>query len=613
MNTRLSPLALPLVAVLGLPASAAGAELAAGLDDVVVTATRTARSVDETLAAVTVITRKDIERSQAKGVDDLLRGQPGLSVSNNGGAGKATSVFLRGTESDHVLVLVDGVKIGSATLGTAALQDLPLELIERIEIVRGPRSSLYGSEAIGGVIHIFTKRGGGAALKPSLSLGAGSNQTWQAAASLHGGLGEAGWFSLGLSGLDTAGFNACKGSFSAGCFTVEPDRDAYRNLAARLRAGWRFGDGGEAEINWLRADGENEFDGGFQNESESAQQLLSATLRLRPLANWSASLLVALSEDRSDNFHDGIFSTRFDTRRETVSLQNTLELGAAGQVVLGIDRQDDEVSGSTVYAADSRDTTGLFAEYLVRLAGHDLQASLRHDDNSQFGGHVTGGLAWGHDLADGLRLTASYGTAFKAPTFNELYFPGFGNPDLRPEASRSVEFGLTGRTEAGRWSLGVFETRVTDLVGFDASFSPVNIDSARIRGFEGETVWRLGGWDLRGNLTLLDPVNRSAGANRGNLLPRRAERALAVHADRDFGAWSVGASLRGEGRRYDNLANTRPLEGYAILDLRGEYHLDRDWRLQARLENLLDKDYQTAYLYNQPGRGLYLNLRYQPK
>ena len=286
------------------------------VEPIVVTATRTARTVDETLASVTVITRQEIERQQASSVQDVLRGVPGLSIANNGGPGKATSVFLRGTESDHALVLIDGVKVGSATLGTTAFQHIPVEQIERIEIVRGPRSSLDGSEAIGGVIQIFPRKGGGPT-RPYLKFGGGSFRTYDAAAGVSGG-GRHGWFNLSASGITTDGFNACNGKPSpngAGCFVIEPDKDGYRNVSGSARAGYRFANGAEVEVNALRAEGENRFDGGFVNESRSVQQVVGSRLRFAPTAPWHVTLAAGQSRDESDNFKDGIFKSRFDFQR----------------------------------------------------------------------------------------------------------------------------------------------------------------------------------------------------------------------------------------------------------------------------------------------------------
>ncbi len=583
-------------------------------EPIIVTATRTAQTADETLAAVTVITRQDIERQQATSVVDLLRGTPGLGLSNNGGLGKATSVFLRGTESDHVLVLIDGVKVGSATLGTTAFQDIPVDQIERIEIVRGPRSSLYGSEAIGGVIQIFTRKGGGP-LKPYLSLGGGSYKTYNTSAGISGG-GERGWFNVSASGITTEGFNACNGKPSpggAGCFTYEPDKDGYRNVSGSVRAGYRFDGGAEADVRWLRAQGKNEYDGGFVNESQTEQEIYGGRVRFAPATPWQVTLAAGRGRDDSDNYKDGVFMSRFNTLRDTVSLQNDVSIGSRQLLTVGADYQNDRIDSTTAYPITARDNTGLFAQHQANLGAHDLQASLRRDDNEQFGDHDTGGLAWGYRASAALRLVASYGTAFKAPTFNELYFPGFGNPALQPEASRSTEIGARGAAGGMRWTLTAFQTDVDNLIAYDASINAAaNVDQARIRGAEATLGTRLDGWDMNTALTLLDPENRSSGANNGKVLPRRAEQALRLDADRVFGAYRLGATVRAEGRRYDDLANTSELAGYGTVDLRGEYLFAKDWRVQARIENLFDKDYQTAAFFNQPGRNLFVTLRYQP-
>ncbi|MEI6416002.1 MAG: TonB-dependent receptor, partial [Pseudomonadota bacterium] len=520
--------------------------------------------------------------------------------------------FLRGTQSGHTLVLIDGIRVGSATAGLTAFQDLPLALIDRIEVVRGPRASLYGSEAIGGVIQIFTRQGQGP-IKPALSFGAGSHNTWEGSTALGGAVGENGWLQAGLASMDTGGFNACRGSLTAGCFTIEPDRDGYRNRSGNWRAGWRLSSHTEAEINGLRTESKNQFDGSYQNEAHSVQQVLGTSLRFSPHADWQSTLQAGQSRDQSNNYKDGLFTDRFDTRHDSLSWQNDLLLGHSRQLIAGIDWQHDQIDSLTAYTATSRENLGVFGQTLLEWRGQDIQVSLRHDDNQQFGGHVTGNAAWGYTLTQGLRWTLAYGTAFKAPTFNDLYYPGYSNPNLRPEESRSAEMGLAGSLgEVGRWSLNLFETQLTDLIGLDVAYTPANIHSARIRGLEGIATTRVMAWELRGNLTWLDPENRSAGPDQGHVLPRRAEQALTLHADRPLGSWRLGASLRAEGRRYDDPANRVTLPGYATLDLRTEYHLSHDWRLQARVENLFDQDYETAYRYTQPGRSLYLTLRYQP-
>ena len=302
MQLRLLSTAVALLSALPLYSVTA---VAADADAVVVTATRTAQTVDDSLASVSVITRADIERLQAQSLYDLLRGTAGISVANNGGAGKYTALFMRGTESDHVLVLIDGVKVGSATTGSTAFQDIPLTQIERIEIVRGPRSSLYGSEAIGGVIQIFTRRGQGE-VKPSFSFSAGNYGTYNTQVGIAGG-DKTNWFSANLSNLITKGFNACKGSLSSGCFTVEPDKDDYHNIAASLRGGFRFGNSGTAELSALRSEGDTSYDGDSlfsTNESSSVQQVLGGKVSFAAAPVWQMSLAAGQSRDMTDSFQD---------------------------------------------------------------------------------------------------------------------------------------------------------------------------------------------------------------------------------------------------------------------------------------------------------------------
>ncbi len=580
-----------------------------------ITAGRTPQSNVDTLASVTVIDRAEIERRQASSVQEALRGVPGLAFSNNGGLGKASSVFLRGTESDHVLVLIDGIRVGSATLGTTSFQDIPIDQVERIEVVRGPRSSLYGADAIGGVIQIFTRKGGGP-LTPRLSLGGGSHGTQDYSAGLSGG-GERGWFNVGASHLETQGFNSCDGlpfPPGGGCFVSEPDHDGYRNTGLSARAGYRLSDTLRAEAHYLRGEGENEYDGSVfsSNSSDFTQDVIGARVDWQALPAWQMTLSGGRSRDLSDNFYNGIFNSAFDTERHSASWLNVLTIGAGQRLTLGADWLDDRVSGTTDFDRDSRDNAAGFAQYQGQFGRHELTAAARRDDNQQFGGHTTGSLAWGYRFSPTLRVMASWGTAFKAPTFNELYFPFFGNPNLEPEEADSYELGVAGQHGAVDWSLNLYQTDIDELIGFDASFVPVNIDKTRIRGLEAIASTQLAGWDLAANLSALDPENRGQDANRGNQLPRRARLLGRLDADRSLGAWRVGASLYGEGKRYDDIANTARLGGYLTFDLRAAYALTRDWSVEGKLANALDKHYRTADLFNQDGRNAMLTVRYAP-
>jgi len=589
---------------------------AADLDQVIVTANRLPEPQSAALADTTVLTRDDIEARQARSLEDLLAGVDGVAISNSGGPGKLTSFFVRGTDADQLLVLVDGVRIGSATAGTAALQNLPVELIDRIELVRGPRSSLYGADAIGGVLQIFTRRGGGA-WQPDFSASGGSFDTRQAQAHLGGG-DEHAWLQLTGGWQDTAGINACRGSSVefAGCYTEEPDRDGYDYRSVSLRAGGELGADTALEASLLRATSHVEYDGSFANNSHLLQQVAGATLTQSLGGFGHLALRLGSAWDRSSDYLDEAFEDRFATRRDSAGLQWDVAPASGQMLSLGADFLRDHVGGTTEYMVAARDNSALYAQYVADVGRWRLEGSLRGDDNQQFGRHATGNAAAGYALSDSLQLLAQYGTGFKAPTFNDLYYPAdpvFGpasNPDLRPERSQSLELALRGHVQAASWRVSGYRTRVRDLIALDSNFLPANIDAALIRGVEatGSLPWR--DWNLEAGLTLQDPENRSEDANRGNDLARRPRSAAHLDLARHIGRFSFGARWVGEGHRYDDAAGTVRLAGYDTLDLRAEARVSPDWRLQLRAANVLDRHYETIAWYNQPGRAIYLTVRY---
>ncbi|MEP7184735.1 MAG: TonB-dependent vitamin B12 receptor [Rhodanobacter sp.] len=591
---------------------AIAAEGATDLDQMVVTASRTAQTQEQTLAAVTVIDRATIDRLQPNSLLDLLRGTPGLSLANNGGPGKSTSIFLRGTESDHVLVLVNGVRLGSATSGTASIQDIPVDQIERVEIVRGPFSSLYGSDAIGGVIQIFTRRPEGA-FSPYASFGIGSDDEQRLSAGFAGRSGK-GWYALSAAHEHTDGINVsrCKPLTGGGCSAINADRDGYRNNSLSAQGGYRFSDAWDGELHLFRAEGRNAYDGSSTDMAETVSQLAGARLRYTPAKNMSISASVGQGDDLSDNYLERVYVGNFDTRRDLGSLQ--ADLGVWGGLVsLGYDWQRDRVDSDTVYAVDHRINHGVFGQWQQSFGKQSVQASVRRDDNSQFGGKTTGSVLWGWDFTDALRVTASYGTAYKAPTFNELYYPGYGNAELQPETSHSAELGLRGSHQRGHWLLSVFDTRITHMIAYDAATQgPANIDRAHIRGVEASTDVRLGEWIWRATATWLDPRDAATGSNDGNLLPRRERRSARIDLDRRVGDFSLGGSVFAAGERYDDLANRNRLGGYALTDIRLGYRVSADWNLRLSFNNVFDRHYETARYYHQPGRNYLFTVNYRP-
>jgi vitamin B12 transporter len=529
-------------------------------------------------------------------------------------------VFLRGTESDHVLVLINGVKVGSATLGTFNFDSLSIDDVDRIEVVRGPRSPLYGSEALGGIIQIFTR-------KPTdtthahASIGYGTDDTMEGTAGFSGRSSGIG-FSLGTSYIRTEGFNSCGDGTTvpaAACFAAQPDKDGFERSSVTGGLDYAFSNGIKLETTGLYATSENEYDGSSSNASEAVNYVLGLRALASPTEYWDVTTAVGHTVDDSDNFLDGVYTSSFKTERNSLSLQNDLYLLDGQVTTLGADFQRDEVGGNTGYVEDSRDNAGVFAQQRAEFGRHTLQLSGRVDENEQFGGYLTGGAAYGYRITDGLRATASYGTAFKAPSFNELYYPGFGNADLEPERSESAEIGLAATVGGFELGANLFHTEIDDLIAYDSSiFAPANVDKARITGLELLASGELSGFLLSASATFLDPVNASGGANDGNRLPRRAEQVYTVSVDRavgdlglGMGTFAVGGDVHHESERYDDLANTTELAAYTTLDLRANWAATENWGVDLKLSNVFDEEYETASFYNQQGRAVFLRLTYR--
>lgn len=575
------------------------------LDPVNVTATRTLQTLDGTLASVTVIERVEIERAQALSVEDLLRGLAGITVSTSGGVGKTSYVFLRGAEPDHVLVLVDGIRVGSATTGTASIQDLPVDAVERIEVARGPCSSLYGSEAVGGVIQIFTRSGSGQ-VHPEGSAMGGTFGTYRGSVGLFGG--DRVSFAGVVTRFRTDGFNAVRGS--EGSPPSEPDDDGYRNTLISTRVQWSPNKTVATDAHYLRSQGATAYDGSFVNESDYAQEVLGGRLQLSPTPRHRLTAVLGRSQDLSSSSKDGVFQARFDTRRYAADVQGDVELTQANILSIGFGGQEDRVKSTTDYAATRRRLGGGFVQVQGRLARARVRGSLRRDATQGVSARTTGSVAVGYAVTNAVSVMTSYGSAFKTPTFNELYYPGFGNPRLRPESSANLEVGVSATSRFARASLSAYRNEVEDLIAYDAaSQTAMNVERARIRGIESEVALAGGPWAARVSATLLDPEYRGPMSSTGNVLPLRARRVEQLDLDYALRRIGVGMTFLAEGERYDNLANTVRLPAYGLVTLRLAYDPATWCRAQLRVENLLDARYETIATYNQPRRNVALTLR----
>lgn len=582
--------------------SGARADEVKTLETVVVTANRSEIPADEVLASVTVITRQDIERSQAPDLSDLLARQAGVDVVRTGGPGSTNTVFLRGGNANHTLVLIDGVRVNTTTQGSFDFAHLPLAQIERIEIVRGPRAALWGSDAISGVIHVFTRDPATAYVQARagsygrVGVDAGVGHEYQNS-------------SIGLGG----GFERVRG-FSASdpnAYSYDPDDDGYRNRHANLRARTALGSQ-RLSFTGLISDADVQFD---QGETAVLNREFGLVLAGDLSPRWSHSLTLGHNSEDQDT---PVFGSRFGSERDSLDWVNTLEADPRNQFNLGLNLSresgfsKDEFSG--VLFDESRHNAAVFASWRGRFSAHTLELSARRDQNSQFDGAITGNAAWGWQANDALRMRLSWGQGFRAPNFNELYYPGFydsyaGNPTLLPERSLSKELGLDWRF-ADNQSLGLsaYRTQVRDLIAFVGPFySAVNIAQATIDGIELDYRLSHAGFTLSGNATW----QNARDAETGEALLRRPDRKLQLSAGYRFdNSVTVGLDASAFSNRSDFDGD---LPGYARFDLSVSRPLTAGWTLDGRLENLADRDYRLVSGYNTPGRSLLFNLRWEEK
>ena len=573
------------------------------LSPTVVTATRTESRADVVLSDVTVITREEIESGTGRTLAELISRVAGVQMTGNGGLGKNSSIFIRGTGSTHVLLLVDGVRVGSATAGQANFDNIPLESIERIEVLKGPASALYGSDAVGGVIQIFTRQGR-EGFSPYASATVGSAGRREVSTGLSGGTKDVS-YSLGVQTLRDKGFSATNPAVGSG---HNMDRDGFSQESLTASTSWHFAPGWKLGANLLYADGVNNYDSGsgsYDTHADVQTQSYGLNLEGQLLQNWKARLAYGGSDDKSTNYTSNT-PTRFDTHQDQWSWLN--EVGTPlGLFLAGLERVEQRVSGTTAYTVKQRSTDSLFAGLNGDASGHSWQLNVRRDDNSQFGGATTGFAGYGYKLTRDLRAHASYGTSFKAPSFNTLYFPGFGNATTQPEKGRNRELGLAYTPGTQEYKVVYFDNKIQGFITTQPVAS--NIPRARIQGWTLSYKGQFDALGLRAALDLLEARDEAT----GKMLQRRADEQLTLGADYRSGAWKYGTTFLAASERYDNATNTIYLPGFGTLDAHVDYALSKDWSVQARVNNLGDKVYQTVNGYNQQGRAAYLTLRWAPR
>lgn len=591
-------------------APATDAVVVAALDAVVVSANRTGQPITDVVADVTVVDREAIDRSGAASVAEVLARLPGVSIVTNGGPASTTSVFLRGAETRFTAVFVDGVRVDSQSTGGASWQGIPLAHIERIEVLRGPAAAVYGSDAVAGVVQLFTRQGE-EGFFPSIHAGVGTHHTHDLSASLRGGQGAVD-YSLGLATERSDGFNAKP--------TGNPDRDGYRSHSVSGRLGWKPATGHQLNLTFLDSRQKGRYDGFTPGQDDQTVQELR-TLGLNWAARWSEVWSTRVGLSRGTERYETLPSPyETETQVDSYWLRNEWKLGGHG-FNLDLERREDHLTNlSTTPSLTRRSQNALALGYTLRAGAHTLQANARRDDDSEFGTHTTGSLAYGYDISPAWRATASAGTSFRAPTLYQR-FSIYGIPTLEAETGRNVEAGLRWQSGQNKVGVVVYRNHVENLIDYLSGPGSCingtgtrpgcygNVGEALYRGVTLTAATQVGAVNLSGSVDWMDPRN----ALTDKRLPRRARRQATLLADTRVGGWKLGGEMQAVGSRFDDVANRNELGGYTLFNLSASTEVARDWTLLARVNNLANKDYQTARGYATAGRTFYLGLTWAPR
>lgn len=569
------------------------------LDTVQVTANRYSQSEQQAIASVTVLERADIEQSAAPDLFSLLGRQVGIVTVRAGGIGGQNSIFVRGGNSNQTLVLIDGIRVNSSTQGLFDFAHLPLANIERIEIVRGPRAFIWGSDAISGVIQIFTRapEGGFAELQAGsyglkgLDVGYGSSKDGSS-------------FGFSAGGVQADGFSTTN---PGNVWSYDPDEDGYENSHLNLNAGTALGNHA-LRFSGILTDAETEFDQGMSDaRNYSWAASLNGTLR----GSWQHTLSVGQANEEIDT---PAYSNTFGSNRYSADWNNTVTVRDGLTAGFGINWSQ-ESGYSDSYGArefgESRRNTGINANVGGAFGEQRFELATRYDDNSQFGGVSTSSAAWAWQPSDKQQWRASWGQGFRAPNFNELYYPGFfgsfaGNPDLKPEESQTIELGYALLWRDGHEArISAFKTDVDELISFAGiNNQAVNIEQADIKGVEAELAGNAGPWLWRIQGAWTEAVDADTGAP----LLRRPELTGLLSLGYQF---DNQISLAGEFTAISDRPDLgTDLPGYGRLDLIAGWPVSANWRIEGRFENLLNRDYELIDGYNTPGRSFFLRINY---
>ena len=574
------------------------------LNEVVVTATRTEQLVSEVLTDVTVIDRQAIERSGAVGVADVLSSYPGVQFARNGGAGNTTSLFIRGANTNHNAVYVDGVRIESQSgSGGFTWQTLPLAQIDRIEILRGPAAAIYGSDAIGGVVQLFTRRGEGA-FQPYAGVGAGTYNTYQVNAGFTGAQEQ--WdYAVGVTKEKSKGFNVLKAK--------NLDSDGYDSHSETARLGLQINKDHKLEATLLQSRMDAQYDSSSVEDDHNVETI--QTTGLNWTAQWTPGYQskLLLTRSRYDYITQPGSKYATNTVLRNYVFQNDYSMDIH-RFQANLERREDALDNtSTTPAGTERSQNALALGYGLMLEQHSLQLNARHDTDSDFGDKNTAQAAYAYELNDAWQLRASAGSAFRAPTLFQRFYKYGGNAGLEPESSDNIEAGLKYAYQNDSLSLVAYRNRISNLIDYFYATGECNcyenIDHARLQGLTLSVATRYRDVNFSGSYDRLDAKNTDT----GKALARRADNSLKLAADTQWQAWQLGGEWQWVDKRFDDKANKTVMPSFQLFNLWGQRQIDKDFSLLLRLNNAFDQSYQLANDYYTAGRNVFVGVQWQPK
>ena len=605
-------------------------------DDVFVTATRTPILKNNVIADVTTISSEDIERAGSSSLPELLQRQPGIEISNLGGAGKVSTLSIRGSSSTHSIVLIDGMRVGAATSGFSAIEHIPLSQIEKIEILRGPASSLYGQDAIGGVIQIFTKKGVDG-FKPYVGIGYGSYNTSNFQSGIRGGNNQT-TYAINFAAMNTDGFSAfIPNPNKTIANAANLDRDEYKNYSLSSFLNHKINQDYEIDLQYFLSKGKNKFDQQFANfapfvdfKNETKQESYAVNLKGQINNAWQSSIKIGQSTDKYldkqkfnliSNLQDSSLVDLYKTTQNQFAWQNNIKLNK-GSLTLLYDFLQQKIKTTDLYEKTQRTNHGLMVGYSLIEVRHNFQTNIRKDFNSAYDDAITGNIGYAYSINSNWTIASSYGTAFVSPSFNFLYSLAddfaLGNPNLKPEKSKNIEASIRYKDGDGSLNLTIFQNRINDFIIYTIPDDPglrtstQNLNKAEIQGltFSGDQFF--GHFQIKGSATGQSAKNEDT----DKYLPRRASLIGNINLNYYIGFWNIGIEETFSNKRFDDKENTVKLSGYALTNIVADYKINDKLKLNLRLNNVFDKDYSLAaegtsgFKYQTPGRSLFTNLRY---